>query len=325
MVNVAQLVELRIVVPAVVGSNPIVHPILILLSSFAFFFSPFTYSIMSTYAIGDIQGCYTELQALLELIHFNPNQDTLWCTGDLVNRGPQSLEVLRFFKQLKERAVVVLGNHDMHLLAVAYGNTERLKPQDTLTPILTASDAEELIEWLRHRPFLHHDAELGFTMIHAGIPPQWSLLQARQYAAQIEEVLQGPKYRDYLAHLYGDEPKKWSNQLEGWERVRFINNCFTRLRYCNTHGKLALKKKGPPSFESNNKDDDKPWFFWPHRASRHQKIICGHWATLGYYVKDGIYAIDTGCVWGGALTALRLEDTRVFSMPCKCQCNPFSF
>jgi bis(5'-nucleosyl)-tetraphosphatase (symmetrical) len=276
---------------------------------------------MSTYAIGDIQGCYTELQRLLELIQFNPSQDVLWCTGDLVNRGPNSLEVLRFFKALKERAIVVLGNHDLHLLAVAYGNTEYLKPRDTLTPILEAPDREELLQWLRRRPFLHHDAYLGLTLIHAGLPPQWDLLQARQCAAEVEEALRGQKYQEYLANLYGNEPKRWEEKLTGWERLRFITNCFTRLRYCNSKGKLALKKKGSPSFDTNN-DKEQPWFWWPQRASCNLQIICGHWSTLGYYANNGVYAIDTGCLWGGALTALRLEDKQVFTLPCAGECVP---
>ncbi len=268
---------------------------------------------MSTYAIGDIQGCYTELQRLLEHIRFDPSQDILWCTGDLVNRGPNSLEVLRFFKALKERAVVVLGNHDLHLLAVAQGSDQ--KPGDTLTPILEAPDREELLEWLRYRPFLHND--LGFTMIHAGIPPQWDLLQARRCATELEETLQGKKYQEYLAHLYGNDPKKWSEELTGWDRLRFISNCFTRLRYCNAKGKLALKKKHPPLLDNN--DEDKPWFLWPHHD---MQIIFGHWATLGHYIGHGVYALDSGCVWGGALTALRLEDKQVFSVSCNGECVP---
>jgi bis(5'-nucleosyl)-tetraphosphatase (symmetrical) len=275
---------------------------------------------MSTYAIGDIQGCYTELQQLLELIQFNPDKDVLWCTGDLVNRGPNSLEVLRFFKGLKERAIVVLGNHDLHLLAVAEGYLEYLKPQDTLTPILEAFDGEELLDWLRRRPFLHHDADLGFTLIHAGMPPQWDLLQARQCAAEVEQALRRPNYRDYLANLYGNEPKKWDEQLTGWERLRFITNCFTRLRYCTAKGKLVMKKKGAPTFDIDDKEQ--PWFWWPHRASRDMPIIFGHWSTLGYYAGNGVYGLDTGCLWGGGLTALRLEDKQVFTLPCAGECVP---
>jgi len=275
---------------------------------------------MSTYVVGDIQGCYTELQNLLKLVNFNFSQDILWCTGDLVNRGPNSLEVLRFFKELKERAIVVLGNHDLHLLAVAHGNIEYHKPQDTLTPILEAEDSEELLEWLRHRPFLHHDVDFEFTLIHAGLPPQWDLWQARQCAAEVETVLRGKQYREYLANLYGNEPNKWSNELTGWDRLRFITNCFTRLRCCDAFGKLALKEKGPPSFDKNDKNQ--PWFWWSHRASRNQQIIFGHWAALGYHADEGIYAIDTGCLWGGALTALRLEDKQVFSISCAGSCVP---
>ena len=276
---------------------------------------------MSTYAIGDIQGCYTELQCLLELIHFNPAQDVLWSTGDLVNRGPNSLEVLRFFKGLGKNAIVVLGNHDMHLLAVAAGHLQYLKPKDTLTPILQAPDREELIHWLRQRPFLHHDADLGLTLVHAGLPPQWNLLQARLCAVEVEETLRGPQFQDYLANLYGDEPKKWSVKLKGWERIRFITNCFTRLRYCNAKGKLTLKKKGSPN-GIDKKDEDKPWFSWDHRASKDMQIIFGHWATLGHYVGNGVYALDSGCVWGGALTALRLEDKQTFTIPCAGECLP---
>jgi len=276
---------------------------------------------MSTYAIGDIQGCYTELQRLLELIHFDPREDVLWSAGDLVNRGPNSLEVLRFFKALGKRAIVVLGNHDIHLLAIASGNFQYLKSKDTLTPILQAPDREELIQWLRQRPFLHHDPEFGLTMIHAGLPPQWNLLQARQYAVEIEETLRGSTFQDYLANLYSDEPKKWSEKLKDWERKRFITNCFTRLRYCNAKGKLALKKKGNPNDVDKN-DEDKPWFSWSHRASNDMQIIFGHWATLGHYTGNGVYALDSGCVWGGALTALRLEDKQVFSVSCAGECFP---
>jgi bis(5'-nucleosyl)-tetraphosphatase (symmetrical) len=275
---------------------------------------------MSTYAIGDIQGCYSELQQLLKLIKFNPNKDILWSCGDLVNRGPNSLEVLRFFKNLKDRAIVVLGNHDLHLLALAYGNTTHLKTQDTLNPILEAPDANELIEWLRHSPFLHHDATMNLTMIHAGLPPQWNLLQARKYASELEETLRGQKCEEYLNNLYGNKPKMWSKTLSGWDRMRFITNCFTRLRYCSAEGKLAMKNKWRPSFDGNSKE--KPWFSWSHRVNSDMTIIFGHWATLGFYQEKGIYALDSACVWGGALTALRLEDKKIFSLPCIGQCNP---
>lgn len=279
---------------------------------------------MSTYAIGDIQGCYQDLQSLLQLIQFDPTQDTLWFTGDLVNRGPKSLEVLRFIKNLNERAIAVLGNHDIHLLAVAENNVQYLKPQDTLGSILSAPDREELLEWLRNRPLLHHDSTLGFTMIHAGLPPEWDLQQARECANEVEQALRGEQYKDYLKNIYGNKPKKWSEELEGWERLRFITNCFTRLRYCSAKGKLALKKKDNPLLKANE-DKHQAWFLWSHRASREHNIIFGHWSTLGYYADHGVYALDTGCLWGGSLTALRLEDKQVFSLPCKGICDPSDF
>jgi bis(5'-nucleosyl)-tetraphosphatase (symmetrical) len=277
---------------------------------------------MSTYAIGDIQGCFNELQHLLEVIRFDPGQDVLWFTGDLVNRGPHSLEVLRFIKQLEERAIVVLGNHDLHLLAVAYGNLEHLKSKDTLTAILQAPDREELLEWLRQRPFLHHDPSLGYSLIHAGLPPQWDLSQACQYAHEVEEVLHGERVVDYMNHLYGDKPNQWSEQLTGWGRLRFITNCLTRLRYCTAEGRLALKNKGAPVLEHSQLQAEKPWFLWAHRASRESTIIFGHWSTLGFYAANGVYGLDTGCLWGGALTALRLEDKEVFRVSCPGACVP---
>ncbi len=272
---------------------------------------------MSTYAIGDIQGCYKELQQLLQFINFDPKHDTLWCTGDLVNRGPQSLEVLRFFKSLGERAITVLGNHDLHLLAVAYGFVDYFNKDDTLDEILAAPDKQELLDWLRHRPFLHHDDEFKVTLIHAGLPPQWNLELAIQCAREVETALRGKRFKDYLEHLYGNKPKIWSADLEGWDRLRFITNCFTRLRYCNEEGRLALKRKGSPSDELlDDKEGDFPWFMVPNRVSRHDKLIFGHWSTLGYRDEHGIYALDTGCLWGGSLTALRLEDKEVFCIKC---------
>lgn len=269
---------------------------------------------MSTYVIGDIQGCYRDLLRLLETINFDRTQDALWCVGDLVNRGSQSLEVLRFFKQLGEKAIVTLGNHDLHLLAVGYGYTDYLKPKDTLHTILQAPDKEELLNWLRQCRLLHHDQTLGFTMIHAGVPPQWDLVTAQRCAKEVESVLQGVHYLDYLANLYGNQPNKWSEELTGWERLRFITNCFTRMRYCDREGTLAFKNKGAPNW--NTKNNEQPWFSLPDRATRHERIVFGHWSTLRYYVGHNVYALDTGCLWGGALTALRLEDQQIFSVQC---------
>lgn len=268
---------------------------------------------MSTYVIGDIQGCYADLFRLLKELNFSTDKDTLWSVGDLVNRGPQSLEVLRFFKALGQKAVVVLGNHDLHLLAVGAGHTDYLKPKDTLSPILQAADRDELLTWLRHRPLLHHDSTLGFTMIHAGLPPQWDLTTAQQCANAVEMALQSDQNTDYLASLYGNQPKQWSTALTGWERLRFITNCFTRLRYCDSQGALTFKNKRAPHWDNRH---EQPWFALPERKTHHERIVFGHWSTLGYYTGHNVYALDTGCLWGGALTALRLEDLKVFNVPC---------
>lgn len=278
---------------------------------------------MSTYAVGDIQGCYTELQQLLTLINFNPNEDILWCAGDLVNRGPRSLEVLRFFKQLGDRAITVLGNHDLHLLAVAHGHLDYLKPGDTLNEILQAHDREELLLWLRQRPFLHYDTQLNFSLVHAGLPPQWSISTALQCAQELQSMLQSEQYPLYLSNMYGNKPKSWANnKLTDWKRLRYITNCFTRLRYCDAQGKLALEKKSAPTKKISRADKKIPWFSHKNRATQDTQIIFGHWSTLGLYTENGVYGLDTGCVWGGALTALRLEDKQIFTLPCKGECVP---
>ncbi|MDE2088418.1 MAG: symmetrical bis(5'-nucleosyl)-tetraphosphatase [Gammaproteobacteria bacterium] len=268
---------------------------------------------MAVYAIGDIQGCFDELQALLARIEFDPGRDRLWLVGDLVNRGPHSLRVLRFVKDLGERAVTVLGNHDLHLLATAYGCRPR-RPKDTFNDVLEANDREELLDWLRRRPLLHHDAESGYTLIHAGLPPQWDLAQAQACAREVESSLRGPDCRALLENMYGDGPERWSDALTGWERLRFSINCFARLRYCDNQGRLNLEETGPPGSQPA---PYRPWFAVPGRASADLNIVFGHWATLGPRVEKGVFPLDTGCVWGGALTALRLDDRRWFSLPCK--------
>lgn len=280
---------------------------------------------MATYAIGDIQGCFTALQQLLDLIQFDPTRDHLWCAGDMVNRGAHSLEVLRFLKQLGDKAVVVLGNHDMHLLAAAAGNTAHLHKTDTLNPVLDAPDCDELVTWLRHRPLLHHDEHLGFTMVHAGFPPQWDLDLAQKCARELETLLQDTKkFPQFMQHLYGSTPKKWSNKLQGWERARFITNCFTRMRYCNAKGKLDLKRTGSPAMEIQD-DGFLPWYLHKHRKSQDLTIIFGHWATHGFHAGHGVFSLDTGCLWGGYLTALRLEDEAVFSIACKGEATPKAY
>ena len=258
---------------------------------------------MPTYAIGDVQGCYDELQRLLDTLHFDPGTDTLWFTGDLVNRGPLSLATLRFVKGLGEHAVTVLGNHDLHLLAVAHGHL-RYHRKDNFHDVLEAPDRDELLNWLRHQPMLHHDDQLGYTMIHAGLPPQWDLAKAQACARELENVLQGQDYIAFLGQMYGNEPDQWSEALTDWDRLRFITNCFTRLRYCDDKGRLELEEKGAPGSQPA---PYRPWFTVPGRASAALKLVFGHWSTLGSCNETNVYPLDTGCLWGGQLTALRLD------------------
>jgi len=267
---------------------------------------------MASYAIGDIQGCLHELQRLLEHIHFDPANDRLWFVGDLVNRGPDSSGVLHFIKALGERASIVLGNHDLHLLAVAEGHKKYAK-QDNLRDVLEAEDRDELLHWLRHLPLLHHDAQLGVTMVHAGLPPQWDLATAHACAQEVEGALQGSDYVDFLEHMYGNLPDRWDEQLSGIERLRFITNCFSRLRYCDAQGRLALNEKGPPGSQPAGY---RPWFELEDRRSRNDTIIFGHWSSLGFVDRNNVYGLDTGCLWGNSLTALRLEDRQTFSINC---------
>ncbi len=269
---------------------------------------------MSTYAIGDIQGCFSPFMRLLEKIQFDPNEDVLWLTGDLVNRGTESLETLRFLMSLKNRAIAVLGNHDLTLLAVAYEATPYDPRHHTFKDILTADDKPQLITWLRHRPFLHHDPILGYTLVHAGLHPHWDLSLALSLAQEAEAILQGNAVAEFLPHLYGNEPSRWDPKLSGYDRIRFIINCFTRLRFCSPEGQLELTVKeathlAPPGYL--------PWFSIPERANRHLNILFGHWASLqGKCPVQNVFALDTGCVWGNCLTAMRLEDQQRFTSPC---------
>jgi bis(5'-nucleosyl)-tetraphosphatase (symmetrical) len=272
---------------------------------------------MPTYAIGDIQGCFDELQQLLAQIGFNPD-DRLLFTGDLVNRGPKSLETLRFVRDLGERAVTVLGNHDLHLLAVASLGKEP-KKKDTLHDILSAPDRDELLHWLRHQPLLHYETSLEMTLIHAGLPPQWDLATAQACAREMEAILQGDQYLEYFHHMYGNLPNLWDPALSGWDRMRFITNCFTRLRYCTTDGHLALQHKGTPGTQP---EGILPWFKIDHRRSEDMRIIFGHWSTLGLLHTHNLMGLDTGCLWGGSLTAIRLEDHQVFQLECGGHCRP---
>jgi bis(5'-nucleosyl)-tetraphosphatase (symmetrical) len=269
---------------------------------------------MPLYAVGDVQGCGDELLALLDRIRFDPEHDRLWFTGDLVNRGPRSTEVLRWVKRLGGRAVTVLGNHDLHLLAVAAGAAAP-RPQDTLGDVLAAPDSEELLEWLRHRPLLHGDAALGYTLVHAGLLPSWGLDQARSLAAEVESALRGPDYRDFLAHLYGNQPDGWSDALRGWDRLRVITNALTRLRYCDAQGRMNLLPTGPPGSQPAGW---LPWFQVPGRKSRGARIVFGHWSALGAWQGDGVIGLDSGCLWGRELTAARLDPdgAKFVQLPC---------
>jgi len=273
---------------------------------------------VATYAIGDVQGCYRELLRLLEAVQFDAARDRLWFTGDLVNRGRQSLEVLRFIRSLGDRAVVVLGNHDLHLLAVAQG-TSALRPKDTFVDVLGADDRNELLGWLRRRPLLHDDPVLRYVMIHAGLPPQWDISEARAYAREAEAVIQGAEAEAFFRAMYGDEPAQWRDDLTGIQRLRFIVNCFTRLRVCDDQGRLILNYKGAPGAREPG---TMPWFEVPGRRSAGRPIVFGHWSTLGRYHEQNVFNLDSGCVWGGRLTALRLEDRRWFSVECEAVCSP---
>lgn len=267
---------------------------------------------MSTYAIGDIQGCYEPLQQLLELIHFNESTDTLWFTGDLVNRGPNSLSVLRFIKQLKGSHRIVLGNHDLHFLAVAHGAHPGWE-EDTFQDILQAPDRDELIAWLLQQPLLQHDSTLGYTMIHAGLASQWNLHTAQLLAREVENNLQ-KNPSEFLAHMYGNEPNDWRDDLQGWDRLRCITNYLTRARFCYPDGRLELKDKNTTLDRANKLI---PWFQIPHRLNQDLNIIFGHWAALGGITHTpNVYALDTGCVWGFSLTAMRLEDQERISIGC---------
>lgn len=274
---------------------------------------------MAVYAIGDIQGCFTELQSLLELIKFDPAEDTLWFAGDLVNRGPDSLATLRFVKSLGSHAITVLGNHDLHLIAIAHGITD--KHTDSLLPILAAPDRDELINWLCDQPLLHHDASLGFTLVHAGLPPQWDLQQAQACAHEVESTLRSRNITEFLGQMYGNTPIQWSDSLTGTDRLRFIVNCLTRLRFCDEQGRLEFSCKGPPGSQPAGYQ---PWFEIPGRKMADCRIIFGHWSTLDASDRPNIFPIDSACLWGGELTALRLDEPpERISMDCPGARQPF--
>ena len=265
---------------------------------------------MADYAIGDVQGCFEPLQRLLEAINFNDCHDRLWFVGDLVNRGPESLAVLRFVKNLPVPPRVTLGNHDLHLLNVLFGSRTKLNQEDTIQDILSAEDSEELGDWLRRQSILYYDAELNVAMCHAGIAPMWHLEQALSYASELQDMLSGDHYRDFLLHMYGNQPAFLSDHLPLLDRLRVICNFFTRMRFCDEQGHLSLTYKGTITEAPK---DLYPWYAVPNRIELEADIVFGHWAALnGECPHPRIFALDTGCVWKRHLTALRLQDKRRF-------------
>jgi bis(5'-nucleosyl)-tetraphosphatase (symmetrical) len=266
---------------------------------------------MATYAIGDVQGCFQALMNMLERIAFDVERDRLWFVGDLVNRGPDSLATLRFVKGLGERAVCVLGNHDLHLVAVAEGHAA-LRQSDTLQETLSAPDRAELVAWLRQRPLMH--AEGGYAMVHAGLLPSWTVARALELAREVEQALRAPRYRSLLARMYGDEPDHWSERLTGYARLRVIVNAMTRMRVCTREGIMQLRYKGDSAMLPAGV---LPWFAVPKRANSGTPIIFGHWSALGLVLERDVIGLDTGCLWGRKLSALRLEDGQLFQLSCR--------
>lgn len=269
---------------------------------------------MATYAVGDLQGCLKPLQCLLERVAFNPQHDRLWLVGDLVNRGPESLETLRFLYRMRDALVCVLGNHDLHLLA-ASRHIERLKRGDTLREILEAPDRDDLLDWLRQQKLLHYDEQRDTALVHAGIPPQWNMAKALRRAAEVENALSDDGlYPMFLDGMYGNEPARWDKELHGVTRLRVITNYFTRMRFCKADGTLDLKSKeglgtAPAGYL--------PWFSHKQRKTRGQKIIFGHWASLeGHCDEPGVFALDSGCVWGGSMTLMNIDSGEYHRCDC---------
>ncbi len=265
---------------------------------------------MATLAIGDVQGCYDQLMRLLERAGYDERRDMLWFVGDLVNRGPQSAQTVRFAKSLGERQVTVLGNHDLALLVVVDG-VKKPHRGDTFDELLAAPDRDELVDWLRHQKMMH--AGCGHAMVHAGLLPQWSLTQALALAHEVETALQGPEHREFLKQMYGNEPVAWRDDLAGYDRLRVIVNAMSRMRLVTPGGEMEFNYK---LGLANLPDGYLPWYDAPGRATRGDRILFGHWAALGLFQREDVVCLDTGCVWGRALSALRLEDGRLFQLDC---------
>jgi bis(5'-nucleosyl)-tetraphosphatase (symmetrical) len=266
---------------------------------------------MATYAVGDVQGCFSALERLVGQIAFDPTRDRLWFVGDLVNRGPESARVLRYIKGLNDAAITVLGNHDLFLIAAASG-IATLRPKDTIGDVLTAPDRDELIDWLRHQKLLYRSGP--FTVVHAGLLPQWTVEEATSLASEVEAVLRGPDFFTLLRRLYPTSKLQWSNDLDRTSRLAAITTVLTRLRTCSPTGLMESDYSGPPA---GTPAGFLPWFDIPGRRSQATTIVCGHWAALGLHLKENILALDSGCVWGRTLTAIRLEDRTVFQTACE--------
>ena len=274
---------------------------------------------MSHYAIGDIQGCHAELCQLLEFIGFSPRNDRLWLVGDLVNRGPESLAVLREVKALGDCAFTVLGNHDFHLLTVGAGHA-KTRRRDTIAPILDAPDRDELLHWLQRRPLVVVDGD--FVLVHAGLLPAWTADVALALSREVEAMLAGRRADRFLRELYGDEPRAWRDELEGFDRLRVVVNACTRLRYCTAGGVMEFKEKRGPA---STPEGFLPWFEHTNRASAGKTIVCGHWSTLELKLAPNLLMLDSGCLWGGTLTAIRLDDRRVYQVPSRAPVTPKPF
>lgn len=274
---------------------------------------------MTIYAVGDIQGCYDPLRRLVDYVGFDPGQDRLWFVGDLVNRGPQSLDVLRYVRGLGDAAVVVLGNHDLHLVMQAEGYG-KANAEDTLGEVLAAADCDELVAWLRSRPLFH--AEGGNAMVHAGLLPQWTTAKAQALSDEVRSALLADDYRDFLANMWGSEPTTWNESLTGWERLRVVVNAMTRMRFCTVAGGMEFRARGAKGPPDQAPPGCLPWYAVPGRASADQTLYCGHWSALGYRREGNVVALDSGCLWGGCLTAARLEDGRAFQILCARSAEP---
>jgi bis(5'-nucleosyl)-tetraphosphatase (symmetrical) len=276
---------------------------------------------MSVYVIGDVQGCYTELRRLLDKIHFDQSCDQLWFCGDLVNRGPESLQTLLFVRSLGDAAISVLGNHDLHLLAIYY-TQKKIRKSDSLTEILRSPDCDELMQWLRSRSLVHYDKNLRFLMVHAGVYTDWDLDQTLGYAREVEQLLQGEGSQAFLKRMYGDRPDRWSKDLTEIDRWRCIINIFTRMRFVTTDGRLDYNAKASPGEHVDQQLT--PWFDMNRRLDQSIRIAFGHWSTLGVGAYGQNYAVDGGCVWGGKFIALRIDSSQPewFSINCESQSAP---